>query len=241
PEEGELVNTHYAAMVESVDDSVGRVLETLDRLDLDDNTIVIFFSDNGGLATTYHASGHQKELESRGNGCYTQFVPATSNGPLRLGKGFLYEGGIREPCLVKWPGVTRPGSVCRTPVVGYDFYPTMCEVAGVDVGELQLDGLSLVPLFENAEATLDRDAICWHFPHFSNEDSRPSSAVRSGRWKLIEHLEYGEVELYDLAEDPGETTDLRAKMPERTRQLKAMLDEWRNDVDAAMPIRRSSD
>ena len=180
PEEGELVNAHYAAMVESVDDSVGRILETLRRLKVDDNTVVVFFSDNGGLATTYHASGHQEELEARGNGCYTQFVPATSNGPLRSGKGYLYEGGIREPCLVRWPGVTRPGSVCRTPVVGYDFYPTFCEIAGQDVNGTQLDGESLCPLFKDASASLDRDSICWHFPHFSNEDSRPSSAIRAG-------------------------------------------------------------
>ena len=240
PEEGELVNPHYAAMVESVDDSVGRILETLRRLKVDDNTVVVFFSDNGGLATTYHASGHQEELEARGNGCYTQFVPATSNGPLRLGKGYLYEGGIREPCLVKWPGVTRPGSVCRTPVVGYDFYPTFCEIAGQNVSEVQLDGLSLCPLLKDANASLDRDAICWHFPHFSNEDSRPSSAIRVGRWKLIEHLEYGKVELYDLEEDLGETVNLAGRMPERTKDLKKRLDAWRKDVDAAMPTPRAT-
>ena len=238
PEEDELVNVHYAAMVESVDDSVGRILQTLRRLRLDESTIVIFFSDNGGLATTYHASGHQQELEARGNGCYTEFVPATSNGPLRLGKGFLYEGGIREPCLVKWPGVTSPGSVCRTPVVGYDFYPTLCEVAGLDSSDMQLDGRSLAPLFKDPNASLGREAIYWHFPHFSNEDSRPSSAVRSGRWKLIEHLEHGEIELYDIVRDPGETTNLAERMPKRARQLKTMLDQWRNDVDAAMPTPR---
>ena len=238
PEEDELVNAHYAAMVESVDDSVGCVLETLDRLELDDSTIVIFFSDNGGLATTYHASGHQQELEARGNGCYTEFVPATSNGPLRLGKGSLYEGGIREPCLVKWPGVISPGSVCRTPVIGYDFYPTLCETTGLDSSGMQLDGRSLVPLFRDPKASLDRDAIYWHFPHFSNEDSRPSSAVRSGRWKLIEHLEHGEIELYDLEQDLSETTNLAAKMPNQAKQLKTMLDQWRDDVHAAMPTRR---
>ena len=238
PEEGELVNVHYAAMVESVDDSVGRILETLHRLRLDDGTIVIFFSDNGGLATTYHASGHQEELEARGNGCYTEFVPATSNGPLRLGKGFLYEGGIREPCLVRWPGVTRPGSVCRTPVVGYDFYPTLCEVVGVDTRGVQLDGRSIVPLLEDPDASLARDAIFWHFPHFCNEDSRPSSAVRSGRWKLIEHLERGEIELYDLEGDLGETTNLAEKMPGQAGKLKTMLHGWRSDVSAAMPTPR---
>jgi len=217
---------------------VGRILETLHRLRLDDGTIVLFFSDNGGLATTYHASGHQEELEARGNGCYTEFVPATSNGPLRLGKGFLYEGGIREPCLVRWPGVTRPGSVCRTPVVGYDFYPTLCEVVGVDTRGVQLDGRSIVPLLEDPDASLARDAIFWHFPHFSNEDSRPSSAVRSGRWKLIEHLERGEIELYDLEGDLGETTNLAEKMPGQAGKLKTILHGWRSDVSAAMPTPR---
>jgi arylsulfatase A-like enzyme len=237
-DEGELVNAHYAAMVESVDDSVGRILKTLDRLKLDDSTIVIFFSDNGGLATTCHASGHQQELEARGNGCHTEFVPATSNGPLRLGKGYLYEGGIREPCLVKWPGVISPGSVCRTPVIGYDFYPTLCAATGVDSSDMQLDGRSLVPLFKDPQATFDRGVIYWHFPHFSNEDSRPSSAVRSGRWKLIEHLENGEIELYDLEQDLSETTNLAAKMPSQAKQLKTMLDQWRDDVHAAMPTPR---
>ena len=173
-----------------------------------------------------------------GNGCYTEFVPATSNGPLRLGKGFLYEGGIREPLLVKWPAVTSPGSVCRTPVVGYDFYPTLCSVAGLDCGDLQLDGRSLAPLLKDPTVSLERNAVFWHFPHFSNEDSRPSSAVRSGRWKLIEHLEYGQFELYDLETDLGETTNLAEQNPERASQLKMMLDQWRIDVDAAMPTRR---
>jgi arylsulfatase A-like enzyme len=237
-EEDELVNVHYAAMVESVDESVGRILQTLRRLRLDESTIVIFFSDNGGLATTYHASGHHQELKSRGNGCYTEFIPATSNGPLRSGKGFLYEGGIREPLLVNWPGVISPGSVCRTPVMGYDFYPTLCEIAGLESRDMQLDGHSLVPLFQDPHLSLGRDAICWHFPHFSNEDSRPSSAIRSGQWKLIEHLEYGELELYDLKNDLGETTNLVERMPKRASQLKTMLDQWRDDLDAAMPARR---
>ena len=235
---GELANVHYAAMVESVDDSVGRVLDTLRRLKLEDDTIVLFFSDNGGLATTYHASGHQEELQARGCGCYGEFIPATFNGPLRLGKGYLYEGGIREPFIVKWPGVTAAGGVCRTPVMGYDFLPTLCEVAGADRPVGPLDGASLVPLLRDPSSSLDRKALYWHFPHFSNEGSRPSSAVRSGRWKLIEHLENGRIELFDLEKDLGETTNLAGKMPERASQLKTMLTSWRKDVGAAMPTRK---
>lgn len=235
----ELGNAHYAAMVESVDDSVGRVLETLRRLDLEDRSLVVFFSDNGGLATTYHASGHQGRLEAQGMGCHTEFVPATSNGPLRLGKGFLYEGGIREPCVVRWPGVVEPGSVCPTPIISDDFFPTLCDVAGIAPDDVKtngpIDGRSILPLFEDASATLDREAIHWHFPHFSNEGGRPTSAIRAGRWKLIEHLESGKVELYDLEADVGETVNLAEKMPDVTKRLQSMLDRWRKEVGAEMP------
>ncbi|NOX54333.1 MAG: sulfatase [Planctomycetes bacterium] len=239
PQNGELVNVHYAAMVESVDESFGRIVKTLRRLRLEDNTIILLFSDNGGLATTYQATGHQQELEARGRGCYTEFVPATSNGPLRLGKGFLYEGGIREPCIIKWPHVTQRGSVCRVPIIGYDFFPTFCEAAGIDPqaisNRVMLDGRSLVPVLKDSAATLDREALFWHFPHFSNEGGRPSSAVRAGRWKLIEHLEYGEIELFDLQHDPGETRNLAERMPERAKGLRTMLERWRKRLNAAMP------
>ena len=242
PGADELPNPHYAAMVESIDDSTGRVLAAIDTAGIEDNTLVIFFSDNGGLATTYEASGHDRRLADKGQDSYNEFVPATLNGPLRLGKGFLYEGGIREPCIVRWPGVVKPESVCREPITSDDFFPTLAEVAGVDVRRVVtaglLDGLSIVPLLKDAAAPLDRDVLGWHFPHFSNEGGRPSSALRHGRWKLIEHLETGDLEVYDLEKDLGESTNLADQDPELTKHLYHHLTQWRTEVNAEMPTRK---
>jgi arylsulfatase A-like enzyme len=212
-------NPTFAAMVESVDQSVGRVMKRLDELGLRDNTVVIFFSDNGGV------------------------FGITSMEPLRGGKGTLYEGGIREPMIVRWPGKTRPGSVCDVPVIGIDFYPTMLEIAGAPkpAGQV-LDGESIVPLLKGDKG-LKRDAIFWHFPAYLQRNygwketwrTTPAGVVRRGDWKLIEYFEDGRLELYNLKEDIGEQNNLAQKMPDKTRQLHERLKQWRRSVSAPVP------
>ncbi len=202
----------YAAMVESMDRAVGMVLAKLDELDLADKTIVFFTSDNGGLAT---AEG----------------LP-TSNLPLRGGKGWLYEGGIREPWLVKWPGVTKPGSTCDVPVISTDFYPTILQMAGLPLRpEQHQDGVSLVPLLRGADRLAARP-LFWHYPHYANQGGFPGGAIRLGDWKLIERYEDGRVHLFNLKEDLGERHDLAAGMPEKVRELRSRLHRWYKQVDA---------
>jgi len=214
-------NAHYGAMVAAVDESVGRILKTLDEQHLVDNTVVIFTSDNGGLSVP--------------EGPHT---PATSNAPLRAGKGYLYEGGIREPLLVRWPGRVKAGSVCREPVCSIDLYPTILAIAGVRPAEKQIvDGVSLLPLLQGQVESLNRDALYWHYPHFSNQGGRPGAAIRAGRYKLIERYEDGSLELYDLQEDLGEQSNLAEKQPDKTRQLQEKLARWRDQVQANMPQR----
>ena len=208
----------YAGMVQSVDESVGRVLDQLDELGLSETTVVIFMSDNGGLSTLARSRN-----------------APTANRPLRAGKGWLYEGGIREPLIVRWPGVVAPGSVCQEPVTSTDFFPTMLEIAGLELRpELHQDGLSLVPLLRR-QGTLGREALYWHFPHYHGSGNRPSGAVRAGDFKLIEWFEDGSVELYDLGRDVGEAVELSAQMPKRAAELRDKLSAWRRDVGAAMP------
>jgi arylsulfatase A-like enzyme len=208
-------HVEYAAMVESMDENIGRVLDTLSELRLDENTAVFFMADNGGLST------------SEGS--------PTSNLPLRGGKGWLYEGGIREPMIIKWTEKVKSGTVCTFPVTSTDFYPTILEMANLPVKTQQhMDGISLVPLLTGIKA-LNREAIYWHYPHYSNQGDRPGGVVRAGDFKLIEHYEDNQIELYNLREDIGETRDLAQKLPEKATQLKKMLHEWRNSVDAQMP------
>jgi len=205
----------YAAMVQSLDESVGRILKKLDELGLASNTIVIFFSDNGGLSTT-------------------EGMP-TSNVPLRAGKGWLYEGGIREPMLVKWPGTTRPGSVCSTPVISTDFYPTILAMAGLAARPAQhCDGVSLVPLIKRGKAPA-RKAVFWHYPHYGNQGGRPGCAVRSGDWKLIRFFEDNRSELYNLKNDLSEKHDLCPQMPEKVQELNALLDQFLKETRATLP------
>jgi arylsulfatase A-like enzyme len=212
----------YAAMLESVDRSVGRVLESLDRLRLAENTVVVFVSDNGGLSTL---------ASTRANA-------PTANLPLRAGKGWLYEGGIRVPAIIRGPGVKTPGRVIDAPAITNDLYPTLLALAGLPARPAQhLDGASLSPLL-NDTGPVTRDALFWHFPHYHGSGSRPSSAIRAGEWKLIEWLEDGRVELYNLARDPGESRDLAASEPATATRLKARLDAWRREVEAQMPARR---
>ncbi|MHC4175982.1 MAG: sulfatase [Planctomycetota bacterium] len=209
-----IVQAHatYAAMVEAMDQAVGKVLARLKELGLDDRTAVFLMSDNGGLST------------SEGS--------PTSNLPLRGGKGWLYEGGIREPFLIRWPGVTKPGSVCRVPVISTDFYPTILDMAGLPSRPDQhLDGVSLVPLLRGGN-DLVRDGLYWHYPHYSNQGGFPGGAVRMGDWKLIERFEDGRVHLYNLGEDVGERHDLADAQPERVRKMRNKLHAWYRQVDA---------
>jgi arylsulfatase A-like enzyme len=155
--------------------------------------------------------------------------------PLRGGKGWVYEGGIREPYLIKWPGVTRPGSTCDVPVISTDFYPTILEMAGLPPKpEQHRDGLSLVPLLKES-GTFPERALFWHYPHYSNQGGAPSGAVRAGDYKLIEFYEDSRIELYNLRDDIGEQHDLAAEMPAKAAELRKMLRDWRDDVGAAMP------
>jgi arylsulfatase A-like enzyme len=202
----------YAAMVEAMDQAVGKVLNKLDELQLTDNTIVVFTSDNGGLST------------SEGS--------PTSNVPLRGGKGWLYEGGIREPYLIRWPGHTTPGSTCDHPVISTDFMPTLLEAAGQPLlPEKHLDGISLVPLL-NGGKELDRQALYWHYPHYSNQGGIPGGAIRRGNWKLIERFEDGRVQLYDLQSDLSEKNNLVDEHPEKVAEMRQQLHEWYKRVDA---------
>jgi arylsulfatase A-like enzyme len=212
-----LVQEHavYAAMVEAMDQAVGKVLAALDRLGLAERTVVIFMSDNGGLST---AEGWP-----------------TSNLPLRAGKRWLYEGGIREPMLIRWPGATRPGSVCRVPVASVDFFPTIVEMAGLPRTPQPIDGVSLVPLLKGG--TMDRGPIFWHYPHYGNQGGRPGGAVRDGDYKLIQWFGEGDddVELYNLREDIGEHHNLAAKQPDKAAQLLRELKEWQNSLRVKFP------
>ncbi|NQT36333.1 MAG: sulfatase [Planctomycetes bacterium] len=210
-------NPHLAAQLESIDQGVGMIAATLDELKLTDRTIVIFTSDNGG------ESG------------------VTSNAPLRGGKSMLYEGGIREPLIVRWPGVAQPGSICRRPVCSLDFYPTLLEAAGAKPDSRQsLDGVSLMPLLRDSQAELSRDTFYWHYPlarpHFLG--GRSGGAIRQGSWKLIEFFDDGRRELYNLADDPSEAKDLAAAMPDRVEQLHEALADWRRGVGADVPESR---
>lgn len=198
----------YAAMVESVDESVGRVLQALEETGNADNTLVIFTSDNGG------------------------FAKATSNAPLRANKGSNYEGGLRVPAIIRLPGRAKAGLEVDTPIISSDFYPTILSAVGASPKPFQhLDGEDLLPLM-NGES-LERQALYWHYPHYNQHpQSFPSGVVRSGNWKLLENYETGDIELYDLASDPGETRDLSRENVDVARRLRQMLEDWREDVGA---------
>jgi arylsulfatase A-like enzyme len=212
-------NCEYAAMVHSLDENVGRILAKLGELGIADRTVVVFFSDNGGYINQYQAN------------------VVTDNYPLHSGKGSLYEGGIRVPFIVRWPGVTRPGTVAAEPVSSIDFYRTILDTSGLSgdpTHNAELDGLSLVPLLRDPSAKLDRDALFWHYPHYYPTTS-PVSAIRQGDWKLLEYLEDNRVELYNLKTDIGEQNDLAGHKPDKAQEMRKRLNTWRNAVDAQMP------
>lgn len=204
----------YAAMIENLDSNIGRVLDEMDQLGLTDNTLVVFTSDNGGLST---AEGSP-----------------TCNAPLCEGKGWMYEGGNREPLLIKWPGNTPANSTCATQITSPDFYPTLLEAAGLPLlPEQHVDGASFLPACRGAAQ--DRGAIYWHYPHYSNQGDTPACAVRSGDWKLIEHFEDQRLELFNLREDIGETSNLASQEPARVQALHSELIRWRESIEAKIP------
>lgn len=222
----------YAAMIASIDESVGRVLATLDELQLAERTIVIFASDNGGVG------GYVREGVKKGG-------DVTDNAPLRSGKGSLYEGGTRVPLVVRWPGITTPGAACDLPTIHVDLFPTLLECAAAPRPQQTLDGESLVPLLRDSAANLKRDAIYQHFPGYLGAGANtwrttPVSLIHRGRWKLMEFLEDGHLELYDLETDLGETRNLSAERPELTHELHQQLIAWRKSIDAPMPAKNKS-
>ncbi|NCG31798.1 MAG: sulfatase-like hydrolase/transferase [Proteobacteria bacterium] len=212
----------YAAMIESTDQSVGRILDALDDLELWERTIVMFVSDNGGLSTLMRRSPTQ----------------ATSNLPLRAGKGWLYEGGIRAPLIVRTPGVPAGGLVSDHPASSTDLYPTLLALAGLPARpEQHVDGVSLAAALTAGEAA--RDTLYWHFPHYHGSGNRPGGAIRAGNFKLVEWFEDGSVDLYDLATDLSEDHDLATERPEDTQRLQDRLHAWRAKVGANMPTARN--
>ncbi|MCA9212979.1 MAG: sulfatase [Planctomycetales bacterium] len=210
-------NPVYAAMIEDLDTQIGRILKRIHELELDDNTVVVFASDNGGLRQIYTGAG---EIVS-------------TNAPLRDEKGTIYEGGIRVPLIVKWPDKVAAGSVCREPTTTADLLPTLAEIAGVAFSDQPIDGKSLLSLINGNAETLNRDAIYFHYPHYHH--SRPAGAIRSGKWKLIEWFDTRTVELYDLDSDISESSDLADEYPHIAAKLQAQLSGWRDGVGARMP------
>ncbi len=223
PGEGRQSRPEYAAMVELMDENVGRLLDALEELGLADETLVIFTSDNGGWG------------------------PGTDSRPLRGQKGQLYEGGIRVPMIVRWPGKVRPGSRSSEPIINVDFYPTFLELTSTSPPKGRpLDGESLVPLLTGKVEHLGRDAIFWHFPAYAKRwpdnttldgpfITRPVAAVRVRDWKLLEFFEDGRLELYNLREDPGESRNLADAKPEKARELHEVMLAWRRSVNAPAP------
>lgn len=203
----------YAAVVESLDESVGVLLKKLDTLGIADNTIVIFTSDNGGL--------HVPELKHD---------RVTHNGPLRAGKGYLYEGGLRVPVIVRWPGKVKAGTTIDTPIITMDWLPTFVEIAGGKPPKT-LDGVSLAGLLTGSAKPAERP-LFWHQPHYTNQGGRPGCVVREGNWKLVVWAETATAELFDLSADPGERTDVYAKHPDRVKAMQAKLTEWLKATDA---------
>jgi len=202
----------YAGLIAHLDESVGRVHAKLQELGLLENTLILFMSDNGGL-TRY-----------------------TDNTPLREGKGTAYEGGVREPMFAVWKGVIKPGTECAAPVISTDFPPTILDMLGRPARpDLHLDGISFAPLLRGTATKIARDTLYWHYPHYAA--TKPFSAIRQGDWRLVEYLTQDKIELYNIAEDIGETKDLSKQQPEKAAALRAKLDAWRKSVGAQLPAK----
>jgi arylsulfatase A-like enzyme len=212
-------NPHLAAQLESIDEGVGMIMKKLDKLEIAENTILIFTSDNGG--------------EDR----------VTSNAPLRAGKSTLYEGGIREPLIIRWPKIIKQNSLCKTPVCNIDFYPTFLQLTGHKPNKIQqIDGISILPLLKNPKAKLTRDAFYWHYPlekpHFLGGCS--AGAIRKGNYKLIEFFDTGQIELYNLADDISEQHNLATELPKKVTELQKLLINWRDKVGAKIPTQQKN-
>ena len=205
----------YAGELATLDANIGRLVDALRQQDLYDQTIVVVTGDNGGRESSTHG-------------------PPTCNDPLRAGKCFVFEGGIRTPLLIHWPGKTRPGMISHTPVISTDFYPTLLDMAGLPARSAQhVDGLSLAPLIDGT--ALKRKTLYWHFPHYQSEGSRPASAIRAGDYKLIVNYHYGDVLLFNLAADRYERRNLAAAMPDKVAQLRSRLDTYLRETAAKIP------
>ncbi len=215
------VNPDFAAMLASLDENVGRVLAKLEEKGIAQRTIVVFASDNGGYVGI----------------CKLQpGIPVTSNAPLRSGKGSLYEGGIRVPLIIRWPGVTPGGAICREPVLSCDLYPTLLSMMGCDADlPAPLDGVNFRSLLQDPKGKLPRETLFFHYPHYYTTTS-PVSAVREGDWKLLEYFEDAHVELYNLASDPGERQNVAVENPQVATRLRGKLQAWRSEVDAQLPV-----
>ncbi len=205
----------YAALLRSVDDSVGRIMAHLEKLGIAEETVIILTGDNGGL------------------------MSQTRNRPLRAGKGSVYEGGVREPTIVKWPGVTPAGSVCDTPVITMDFYPTILHMTGAK-GDAkhnrQVDGADLSAILQDPAAGLDRDTLYWYFPHSHSGGARPYASIRHHDFRLVKWFNREGVQLFDLERDIGESRNLAGSMPEKAQELEALLDAWLEETGAEIPV-----
>lgn len=212
-------NAVYASMVAAMDENVGRIVETLRNQGLDKNTWIIFTSDNGGLSTLRRGEA------------------PTCNDPLRAGKGWCYEGGIRVPLIMAGPGLKNPGTVSGTPVISMDFFPTILNLAKINAPAN--DGQNLVPLLTR-DQPLDREKLFWHFPHYHGSGWKPGSAYRNGDWKIVVHYEENYTELFNLAADPYETDDLAAQMPEKRDAMKAELEQLLKEANGQLPSPNSA-
>ena len=219
----ELPHPVYAAMIEHCDDMVGRIVDAVDAVGLTDSTMIVFTSDNGGL---YRRYDYRPQADDN----------VTTMAPLKGEKGSLHEGGVRVPLIAKFPSRIRAGSICDEPAISYDFFPTFVELAGGSLPENQtIDGISLTPLFKQPDGRLEREELFWHYPHYHHD--RPASSIRQRDWKLIEYIDgSGDVELYHLAEDLGETNNLAEQRKGRLADLKRRLAAWRTKTVARMPI-----
>jgi arylsulfatase A-like enzyme len=226
-------NVEFAAMVESVDESLGRILRALAANGGADDTIIVFYSDNGGMSAGNWGNPARVVADEDLNSAY-----ATSNLPLRGAKGWLYEGGIRVPLIVSWPNEGASGYVSDSPVTSADLFPTLLEMAGLPaLPDQHVDGVSFADAVKGK--ALEPRSLFWHFPHYSNHGMQsPVGAIRSGSYKLLEYFENGTTQLFNLADDPGEQFDLVGSEPETTKALLAELRAWRERVDAAMPTSR---
>ncbi len=212
-------NAIYAAMVHSLDENIGKLMHSLEDLNLADNTVVIFTSDNGGFINEWDGQ------------------TVTDNAPLRSGKGALYEGGIRVPTIIRWPDVTIPNTTSEFPITTQDFYPTLLEMANLKGNPEQVaafDGISLIPILKNPQTKMKQREMYWHYPHYYHTTT-PVSAIRRGDWKLLEFFEDNQVELYNLKQDASENNNLEKENPEKTRELLKLLTSWRQYVNAPMP------